>query len=258
MKLEGKVAFITGASGGIGGACARLFAKEGADIGIAGRAVDKLEALARDIEGMDRKAVVCRCDVMKDVEIVDSIRKTVKELGPIDILMNSAGVVSFEAVHELPDETWNRTMQVNAKAPFVAIREVLPSMMKRKYGKIINVASVSGKIGLAYRSAYAASKHAVIGLNRALAAEVAPFGITANCICPTFVATKMFDESIQKWADQMGKSFKQVEDELREKVPMKRFIEPHECAPLALLLASDDSAGMTAQAINVDGGFVQF
>jgi NAD(P)-dependent dehydrogenase (short-subunit alcohol dehydrogenase family) len=258
MKLNGKVAFITGASGGIGGAAARLFAKEGANMGIAGRSVDILEALAKEVEGMGRKAVVCRCDVMKDQDIVDSIRKTVKELGPIDILMNSAGVVSFEAVHELPDESWDRTMQVNAKAPFVAIREVLPSMIERRYGKIINVASVSGKIGLAYRSAYAASKHAVVGLNRALAAEVASFGITANCICPTFVATKMLDESIQKWADEMGKSFEEMRAEIINKVPMKRLIDPEECAPLALLLASDDSAGMTAQAINVDGGFVQF
>jgi NAD(P)-dependent dehydrogenase (short-subunit alcohol dehydrogenase family) len=258
MKLEGKVAFITGASGGIGGATARLFAKEGANVALAARSVDKLEALAKEIEGMGRKAVVCPCDVMKDQNIIDSLRKTVSELGPIDILMNNAGIVSFEAVHELPDEVWDRTMQINAKAPFVAIREVLPSMLERKYGKIINVASVSGKIGLAYRSAYAASKHAVLGLNRALAAEVAPFGITANCICPTFVSTGMFEESIQKWADETGKSFKEQEEELRNKVPMKRFIDPEECAPLALLLASDDSAGMTAQAINIDGGFVQF
>ena len=133
---------------------------------------------------MGRKALVCPCDVMKDEDILDSLRKTVDALGPIDILVNNAGIVSFEAVHELPDEVWERTMQINAKAPFTAIREVLPSMLERKSGKIINVASVSGKIGLAYRSAYAASKHAVLGLTKSLSAEVAPFGITANCICP--------------------------------------------------------------------------
>ena len=258
MKLEGKVAFVTGASGGIGGAIARRFAAEGADVGVAARSVDKLEALATDIRKNGRKAVVCRCDVLKDQDIVDSIRRTVDELGPIDILVNAAGIVSFEAVHEQPDESWEQCMQINAKAPFVAIREVLPSMIERKYGKIVNIASVSSKIGLAYRSAYAASKHAVLGLTRSLAAEVAPLGITANCICPTFVSTKMFDESIQKWADEMGKSFEEMEEELRNRVPMRRFIDPEECAPLALLLASDDSAGMTAQAINVDGGFVQY
>lgn len=258
MKLEGKVAFITGASGGIGGSIARLYAKEGANVGLAARSVDKLEALAKEIEGIGQKAVVCRCDVMKDQDILDALRKTVSELGPIDILVNNAGIVSFEAVHELPDEVWDRTMQINAKAPFVAIREVLPSMIERKQGKIINVASVSGKVGLAYRSAYAASKHAVLGLNRALSAEVAPLGITANCICPTFVSTGMFDESIQKWADETGKTFKEQEEELRNKVPMKRFIDPDECAPLALLLACEDSGGITGQAINVDGGFVQY
>lgn len=258
MKLQGKVAFITGASGGIGGAVARLYAKEGADVALAARTVEKMEKVATDIRQMGRKALVCRCDVLKDEDILQAIRATVKELGPIDILFNCAGIVSFEPVHKQPDEVWNRTMQINAKAPFTAIREVLPSMMERKWGRIINVASVSGKIGLPYRSAYAASKHAVLGLTKSLSAEVAPLGITANCICPTFVSTEMFEESIQKWADETGKTFKQQEEELRNRVPMKRFIDPAEVAPLALLLASDDSAGMTGQSINVDGGFVQF
>ncbi len=258
MKLEGKVAFITGASGGIGGAIARTYASEGANLALAARSVDKLEALAKEIESMGRKALVCPCDVMKDEDILDSLRKTVDMLGPVDILVNNAGIVSFEAVHQLPDEVWERTMQINAKAPFTAIREVLPSMLERKSGKIINVASVSGKIGLAYRSAYAASKHAVLGLTKALSAEVAPFGVTANCICPTFVSTGMFEESIQKWADETGKTFEEQAEELRNRVPMKRFIESEECAPLALLLACEDSGGITGQAINVDGGFVQF
>jgi NAD(P)-dependent dehydrogenase (short-subunit alcohol dehydrogenase family) len=141
-------------------------------------------------------------------------------------------------------------------APFVAIREVLPSMMERKKGRIINIASVSGKIGLPYRSAYAASKHGLLGLSKSLAAEVAPLGITVNNICPTFVSTAMFDESIQKWADETGKSFAEMSEELRNRVPIKRFIKPEEAAPLALYLASDDSAAMTGQSINLDGGFI--
>lgn len=258
MKLENRVAFITGASGGIGGAIARAFAREGARLALAARSVDKLEALAGEIEAMGRRALVCRCDALRDRDILAALRDAADALGPIDILVNNAGVVTFEAVHELPDETWERAMRINAKAPFTAIREVLPSMLERKSGRIINVASVSGKIGLAYRSAYAASKHAVLGLTRALSAEVAPFGITANCICPTFVSTPMFEESIRKWADAAGIDFEAQAEELRNKVPMKRFIDPEECAPLAVLLASDDSGGITGQAINVDGGFVQF
>ena len=173
MKLKGRVAFITGASGGIGGAIARIFAQEGASVGLAARRVDKLETLAAELRKAGAKTSVSKCDLMKDQDILDAVRKTVKELGPIDILVSCAGIVSFEPVHKLPDNVWDRTMQINAKAPFVAIREVLPSMLDRKYGRIINVASVSGKIGLAYRSAYAASKYALLGLNRALAAEVA-------------------------------------------------------------------------------------
>jgi NAD(P)-dependent dehydrogenase (short-subunit alcohol dehydrogenase family) len=131
-------------------------------------------------------------------------------------------------------------------------------MIERKKGRIINIASVSGKVGFAYRSAYAASKHGVLGLTKSLSAEVAPFGITANCICPTFVSTAMFDESIQKWAEATGKSFKEMSAELLNKVPIKRFIDPSEAAPLALLLASDESAGITGQSINLDGGFLQY
>ena len=125
-ETRSKVAFITGASGGIGGAIARSYASEGANLALAARSVDKLEALAGEIEAMGRKALVCPCDVLKDEDILDSLRKTVDALGPIDILVNNAGIVSFEAVHELPDEVWERTMQINAKAPFTAIREVLP------------------------------------------------------------------------------------------------------------------------------------
>jgi len=256
MKLKDRVAFITGASGGIGGETALLFAREGAKMGIAARSVDKLKALAAEIRKIGSRAVVCQCDVMKNEDIVNAIRTTVKELGPIDILVNSAGIVSFEPVHRLPDEVWHRTIQINLTAPFVAIREVLPSMMERKKGRIINIASVSGKIGLPYRSAYAASKHGLLGLSKSLAAEVAPLGITVNNICPTFVSTAMFEESIQKWADETGKSFAEMSEELRNKVPIKRFIKPEEAAPLALYLASDDSAAMTGQSINLDGGFI--
>jgi NAD(P)-dependent dehydrogenase (short-subunit alcohol dehydrogenase family) len=258
MKLKDRVAFITGASGGIGGEIAKLYAKEGAKVGLAARSVDKLKALAAEIEKIGSKAVVCKCDVMKNDEIVSAIRTTVKQLGPIDILVNSAGIVSFEAVHLLPDEVWQRTMQINCTAPFVAIREVLPSMIERKKGRIINIVSVSGKVGFAFRSAYAASKHGALGLTKSLSAEVAPFGITANSICPTFVSTAMFEESIQKWADANKKTFKEMSAELLSKVPIKRFIDPAEVAPLALLLASDESAGMTGQSINVDGGFLQY
>ncbi len=258
QQLKDRVAFITGASGGIGGAIALLFAKEGAKVGLAARSVDKLKTLAVEIEKVGSKAVVCKCDVVKNDEIVNAIKTTVKALGPIDILVNSAGVVSFEPVHRLPDNVWQRTMQINCTAPFVAIREVLPSMMERKKGRIINIVSVSGKVGMAFRSAYAASKHGALGLTKSLSAEVAPFGITANSICPTFVTTPMFEESIQKWADETGKSFQEMSEELRAKVPIKRFIEPSEVAPLALLLASDESAGMTGQSINVDGGYLQF
>ncbi len=256
MKLENRVAFITGASGGIGGEIALLFAREGANTGLAARRVDKLESLAAEVMALGRKAVVCRCDVMNNDDIVSAIRTTVKELGPIDILVNNAGIVTFEPVHRLPDEVWHRAMQINLTAPFVAIREVLPSMIERKKGRIINVASVSGKIGLPFRSAYAASKHGVLGLTKSLAAETAMLGITANAICPTFVATEMWWESIGKFAEEMGKSYDEMSEEMRNRVPMKRFIEAREVAPLALYLASDDSAGMTGQSINICGGFI--
>lgn len=256
MKLKDRVAFIAGASGSIGGSIASLFAEEGAKIGIASRSVDKLKELATKIEKLGSAALVCRCDVMKNDDIIEAIRATVRAFGPIDILVNSAGVLNFEPVDRMPDEEWQRTIQINLTAAFVAIREVLPSMKERKKGRIINISSVSGKIGLPSRSAYAASKHGLLGLSKSLAAEVATHGITVNSICPTFIISQMLDESIQKFAKEAGKTVKEVSEELRNRVPIKRFIHASEVAPLALYLASDDSAAMTGQSINIDGGLI--
>lgn len=249
MKLENRVAFVTGASGSLGREISLTLAREGADIGLAARSVEKLKAVAGEVKELGRKAVVCRCDVMKNENIINAIRTTVKELGPIDILVNDAGVISFEPVHRLSDEEWDRTIRTNLTAAFVAIREVLPSMMERKKGRIINIASYSGIVGRPFRSAYAASKHGLLGLTKSLAAEVGGLGITANSICPVVVSNEMFFDSLHRFANSMGKSFEQVAEEFRNNAPVKRFIEPREIMPLLVYLASDDSAGMTGQSL---------
>lgn len=256
MQLNNRVAFITGASGGMGREMALAFAKEGANVGISGRNMEKLNTLAGEVRGLGRKAVVCRCDVMKNDEIISAIRTTVKELGPIDILVNSAGTFTLKEIHLMTDEEWREMLKVNLTAPFVAIREVLPSMIERKKGRIINIGSNSGKDGAPKAGAYAASKHGLLGLTKSVAREVAPLGITVNSICPGYVNTAMFVKSREIQSAARGKSFEEITEELRNRLPIKRFIEPGEVVPLALYLASDDAGAMTGQSINLVGGFI--
>ena len=256
MKMTNRVAFITGASGGIGREIALAFAQEGANMGLAARSMDKLNVLADEIKSLGRRAVVCPCDLMISENIVSAIRKTVKELGPVDILVNCAGTFTLGEFQLMTDEQWDTIMQTNLRAPFVAIREVLPSMIERKKGRIINIGSNSSKEGGPTSAVYAASKHGLLGLTKSLAAQVAPLGITANTICPGYVATAMFETSKKIRAAASGKSLEVITEELRNRLPTKRFIEPKEIAPLAVYLASDDSPSITGQAINVVGGLI--
>ena len=258
MKLKDRVAFITGSSGGIGREIALAFAKEGAHMGLAARNMDKLNALAEEVRKLGRKAIVCRCDVLKNEEIVNAIRATVKALGSIDILVNSAGTFTLGEFQVMTDEQWHTILQTNLTAPFVAIREVLPSMIERKKGRIINIGSNSSKEGRPTAAVYAASKHGLLGLTKSLAAQVAPLGITANAICPGFVATEMLEKSKQLRIAASGKSREEVTEELLNRIPTKRFVDPKEIAPLAVYLASDESPSMTGQAINIVGGAIMY
>jgi NAD(P)-dependent dehydrogenase (short-subunit alcohol dehydrogenase family) len=254
MKLKNKTALVTGASRGIGREIALAFAREGADVVITGRATELLESLQGEIE-----AIGTRCSLIAaDLSQRDAADKVWthghQALGHIDILVNNAGVGSSadpKPVINFDDDFWELTMYVNLTVPYLLSKAALPGMVERHYGRIINIASINGKVGSVHGAAYAASKHGLLGLTRTLAMEVAAEGITVNAICPGPVSTLINNKRIAYDAERLGKTIEQIE---AEATPIGRRLEAREIAPLAVYLASDDAAVVTGQAYNIDGG----
>ncbi len=254
MRLEGKTALITGASKGIGRAIALAFAREGAHLAVTARATDELESLRREAESFGVRCVAVTADLAEEgaVDVVYSAARDA--LGPIQILVNNAGVGSSanpKPVVNYDDDFWNLLLYVNLTVPYLLCKRVLPDMLAAKYGRIVNVASINGKIGSFHGAAYAASKHGLLGLTRTLAMEVVGDGITVNAICPGPVHTLINDIRIAYDAERLGITVEEIEKRM---TPMGRRLEADEVAPLAVYLAGEESATMTGQAINIDGG----
>lgn len=256
MRLQGNTALITGATKGIGRAIALAFAGEGANLAVTGRNEEELASLASEAEARGVQCVTIGADLTQR-DAVDRIYNTAKDaLGPIQILVNNAGIGSSanpKPVVNYDDDFWDEMMYVNLTVPYLLCKRVLPDMLTASYGRIINVASINGKIASYHGVAYAASKHGLLGVTRTLAAEVVQNGITVNAICPGPVRTLINDIRVQYDADRLGRSFEEQE---RSMTPMGRRLEPEEIAPLAVYLASKDSQAMTGQAINIDGGIL--
>jgi len=254
MRLEGKTALITGASKGIGRAIALAYAREGAHLAVTARATDELESLRREAENFGVRCVAVTADLAEEgaVDVVYSAARDA--LGPIQILVNNAGVGSSanpKPVVNYDDDFWNLLLYVNLTVPYLLCKRVLPDMLAAKYGRIVNVASINGKIGSFHGAAYAASKHGLLGLTRTLAMEVVGDGITVNAICPGPVHTLINDIRIAYDAERLGITVEEIEKRM---TPMGRRLEADEVAPLAVYLAGEESATMTGQAINIDGG----
>lgn len=255
-SLAGRVALVTGASQGIGRAIALAYAAEGATLVLAARKVSALEALAGEIAAMGGKAIVTPCDVTDQAQ-VDAMAATAREqAGPVDILVNNAGIAGTHKFLGHPDELWLRIIDVNLHGVFRVSRAVIPQMVERRWGRVITIASIASRIGAAYMSAYAASKHGVLGLTRSLATELNRHGITVNAICPGYVDTPMADGAAANIAKQTGRSEEEARAQLAATSPQNRLIEPEEVAAVALMLAAEASRGITGQAINVDGGMI--
>jgi len=254
--LKNKTALITGGGRGIGRAIALAFAREGATVVVSARTKEQVDAVAKEIGA---NAVALVCDVA-DPDSVNTMFTRAHEAlgrGP-DILVNNAGIAESATLVNTDDELWHRHLNTNLSGTFYCTRAALPSMIQKRWGRIINVASIAGKIGAPYISAYAASKHGVLGLTRSVAHEVATLGITANAICPGYVDTEMVSRGIEKIKSRTGRSEEEALETLKNMSPQHRLVTVEEVAAIALLLASDEGRGINGQAINVDGGSLMF
>jgi NAD(P)-dependent dehydrogenase (short-subunit alcohol dehydrogenase family) len=261
MKLSDKTAFVTGGGRGIGRAIASAFAREGACVFVVARTDAEVERVASEIraECGARSAAHGVCDVA-DVESVGRAFQEAREFfgqGP-DILVNNAGVAESAKFAETSDEFWQRHLAVNLSGTFYCMRAALPEMLKRGWGRVVNVASIAGKTGAPYIAAYSASKHGVLGLTRSAALEVASKGVTVNAVCPGYVDTEMTARALENIEAKTGRSRVESLDRLRRMSPQNRLVTPEEVAAVALLLASEEGRGITGQAINVDGGTVLY
>ncbi|NWG14833.1 MAG: SDR family oxidoreductase [Acidobacteria bacterium] len=249
MKLDRKVAIITGAAAGIGESAARLFAREGAKLVLVDVDREKLGDLVCELEQAAAMVLDIVGDVSDPAVCREAIQRTVHQYGRIDVLFNNAGIVLNGSLVECTEEEWQRTIDINLKSMYLMSRAAVPVMQGQGCGCIINMSSIAGTSGVASRGAYSVSKAGVIGLTKSLAIDFMKDGIRVNCICPATVDTPSLRQRIAAAPDP--------EAALRAFIarqPMGRMARPEEVAALALYLASDDSRFMTGQAIIMDGG----
>ena len=254
LKLKDKTALITGASRGIGRSIALGFAAHGARVAVTARTEQDLDSLVQEIRASGREAVAIPADLMDLSTVPGLVGMAEEELGSVDILVNNAGLGSSsnpKSVIEFDDQFWDRSLALNLTVPYLLCKAILPPMLKRKRGRIINIASIASRTPLFHGVAYAASKHGLLGLTRTLALEVARDGVTVNAICPGPVQTEMNDRRIRYDAQRMGIELSELEARI---TPIGRRLQPREIVPMAILLASDESAAITGQAFNICGG----
>ncbi|MFT5194423.1 MAG: NAD(P)-dependent dehydrogenase (short-subunit alcohol dehydrogenase family) [Cellvibrionaceae bacterium] len=255
--LKNKRVIITGAGRGIGRDLAEGFAKAGAHVVLGARSTGEISAVAEGIRQAGGVAHAFTVDVT-DVDQVNAfVANGIKALGGLDVLINNAGIAGSHKFATHPDELWHKTIAVNLTGLYYVTKAAVQPMIAQKSGRIINIASVAGKVGGKYIGAYNASKHGVLGLTRSLAVELAPH-ITVNAICPGYVDTPMTDATIENIIARTGMSHVDAVQALAGHTPLKRLVEVDEITSLALLLASDAGRGMTGQSINIDGGSVMF
>ena len=250
-KLDGKTAFITGAASGIGRAIAVKLAKDGCDVAVADIDRAGAEETAALVVGEGRRATALTADVSDFKQVTAAVGEAIATLGKIDLLYNNAGIVRIGTIAETSLEDWQTVFRINVDGVFHGCKAVVPHMLERGTGRIINTASWYGKIGKAGYGAYCASKSAVIGLTQTLAMELAPHRINVNAVCPgTIVETRMRDEADKRASEQGLPTAKQRESG----IPFGRVGLPDDVARVAVFLASDEAGYMTGQALNVTGG----
>lgn len=249
-RFEGKGVVVTGAGGGIGSAIARRFAEEGARVFVTDFHEGRLEAIAMELNAPSYLA-----DVRREQEVGAMVDKAIAALGAVDVMCNNAGTITMRSTVELTEEDWDDNIDTNAKGVFLGTRAILPHMLERKQGAIVNTASQAGKRGYKLFTHYCASKAAVIVFSRGVALEVAPH-VRINCVCPGIVTTDMMEREYA-WEEAMtGEAKASIQERWMAGIPMQRFQSPEKIAGVVAFLASEDASEMTGQAINVTGGMV--
>lgn len=247
---------VTGAGQGLGRAIALAFAAHGCRVAICGRNQEKLEAVAEEICGLGSQAVALKCDVTQKEQVSFLEREVERRFSPVNVLINNAGLAVAAPFLKMDDRLWDEVLKVNLAGTYYCCKAFLPSMVASRWGRIINVASTVAKVAYPYTAAYATSKHAVLGLTRALAAEFARSGVTVNAICPGYIDTELTYKNARSIAEKTGRSTEEIVNSFKATCPQNRLIAPEEVARLAVTLASESTVGITGQAINVDGGAV--
>lgn len=260
MKLKDRIALITGGGRGIGRAIALEFAREGATIAVAARTEEQVQQVAEEISNQFQgRSLSVTCDVSSSASVNEMFASITKSFGRgPDILVNNAGIAETAVLIKTDDELWQRHLAINLSGTFYCTRAALPAMIERGWGRVVNIASIAGKIGAPYISAYSASKHGVLGLTQSAALEVARNGITVNAICPGYVDTDMTSRGIQNITRRTGITDEEARSALEGMSAQNRLVTSEEVAALALLLVSEEGRGITGQAINIDGGTVLF
>lgn len=249
-------AFVTGGGRGIGAAIASALAEAGARVTIGGRDEESLAAHVDAIREAGGRAASVRLDVADESSVEAAFESAVAESGDVGILVNNAGMAPGGGVAGVSVETWRRTLTVNLTGAFLCSRRVLPAMLERGRGRIVNIASIAGLRGVPHIAAYCASKHGLIGLTRSLALEVAKRGITVNAVCPGYTETEMAERAVDAVMKGMGRSREEAEQRIARVSPLGRLLDPDEVAATVVWLCSDDAAAITGQSI-VLGGEVQ-
>ena len=248
MRLENKVAIITGSSKGIGMAIAKAFAKEGASVVINGRKIEDTRSVADDIISSGGKAIAVAGDISKREDMKTLIDKTIAAFGKLDILVNNAGIALIEPFVELKEENWDRIVSVNLKGTYICSQEATKQMIRQNSGgRIINISSIAGTIGFAGTAHYSATKAGIIGLTKVMAVELADYGINVNAIGPGVIDTDMTKGILD---DARYKT------QFLQKIPVGRIGKPEDIAPMAVYLASDESSYVTGETFYVDGGWL--
>ncbi|MEO8361444.1 MAG: SDR family NAD(P)-dependent oxidoreductase [Vicinamibacteria bacterium] len=254
MKFNGKTALVTGGGRGIGADIAFTLAREGAMVAVSARTESEVRKVADEIVATGGRAHPFVADLAQPDQARDLIGKVQTALGGLDFLINNAGVASSSPLSKLSLEEWNRIFAINVTATFLCTQAALPKMVERGFGRVVNIASVAARSGAKYVSAYAASKHAVLGFTRCVAAEVAANGITVNAVCPGYVDTDMVSDSVDRIVEKVGLSREQALDAIKNQSPQKRLLTTAEVSAMVVLLCSEEGRGINGQALVIDGG----